>query len=153
MIDKISKSLQLSNHKEQTVLEMHASEDENVKTLRLKRGSWKSKKEPWLVIDDNQKVHALISMDAMHKIVENFKQMEQDAFALKLEKSILQQLPIDFQDVWTVAMKEVQKSKKTEINFDRLIKKIKQEHPNLFLNLKDFYMPEGITMMQSFESE
>lgn len=153
MIDKISKNLQIINHKEQTVLEMRQSDDESVKTLRLKSGNWKNKKEPWLVIDENEKVHALISMDAMQKIVENFKQMEQDAFALKLEKSILQQLPIDFQDVWTVAMQEVEKGKKSDVNFERLVKKIKKEHPNLFLNLKDFYMPEGITMMQPFDSE
>lgn len=153
MIDKISKSLDIINQKEQTIVEIHASDDDNVKTLHLQSGSWKSKKEPWIVIDENQKVHALFSMEMMQKVIENFKQMEQDAFALKLEKSILQQLPIDFQDVWTVALQEVEKQKKSEINFDKLVKKIKKEHPNLFLNLKDFYMPEGISMMQAFDSE
>ena len=70
---------------------------------------------------------------------------------MKLEKSILQQLPLDFQDVWAVAMEEIGKSKKNEIDFDKLVKKIKKEHPNLFLDLKDFYLPEGASIISAIE--
>ena len=104
MIDKISKSLSVTKPKERTLLEIEATDDAETKLLRLKSGSWNSKKEPWLVMDEKQKLHALLSMDSLTKIVENFRQMEQEAFSLKLEKSILQQLPLDFNDVWTVAM-------------------------------------------------
>lgn len=150
MIEKIAKGLDVSKQKEQTLLQMSASEHENAKILTLKRGSW-SGKEPWFVLDEKQKLHALIPIEALSKVMENLKQMEEEAFSMKLEKSILQQLPIDFQDVWTVAMEEVQKRKSKDIDFEKLIRKIKKEHPNLFLDLRDLYLPEGVNIMQQFE--
>lgn len=150
MIEKIAKGLDVSKQKEQTLLEISSSEQENAKILTLKRGSW-SGKEPWFVLDEKQKLHALIPIEALSKVMENLKQMEEEAFSMKLEKSILQQLPIDFQDVWTVAMVEVQKKKTKDIDFEKLIRKIKKEHPNLFLDLRDLYLPEGVNIMQQFE--
>jgi len=150
MIEKIAKGLDVSKQKEQTLLQMSASEHENAKILTLKRGSW-SGKEPWFVLDEQQKLHALIPIEALSKVMENLKQLEEEAFSMKLEKSILQQLPIDFQDVWTVAMEEVQKRKSKDIDFEKLVRKIKKEHPNLFLDLRDFYLPEGVNIMQQFE--
>lgn len=150
MIEKIAKGLDVSKQKEQTLLEISSSEQENAKILTLKRGSW-SGKEPWFVLDEKQKLHALIPIEALSKVMENLKQMEEEAFSMKLEKSILQQLPIDFQDVWTVAMEEVQKRKSKDIDFEKLVRKIKKEHPNLFLDLRDLYLPEGVNIMQQFE--
>lgn len=150
MIEKIAKGLDVSKQKEQTLLEISSSEQENAKILTLKRGSW-SGKEPWFVLDEKQKLHALIPIEALSKVMENLKQMEEEAFSMKLEKSILQQLPIDFQDVWTVAMEEVQKRKSKDIDFEKLVRKIKKDHPNLFLDLRDLYLPEGVNIMQQFE--
>ena len=149
MIEKISKGLSVSKQKEQTVLEIVPNEDENTRLLRLKNGSWDNAKEPWLVYDENQKLHALLSIDTLSKMIEHFKKAEQETLFLKLEKSILQQLPLDFQDVWAVAMEEINKSKKREIDFDKLIKKIKKDHPNLFLDLKDLYLPEGASIISA----
>ena len=151
MIEKISKNLTLTKQKEQTVLEILPSQEENAKTLRLKSGSWESKKEPWLVYDEQEKLHALVSMETLNKMVEHFKKVEQETLFLKLEKSILQQLPIDFHDVWVVATEEMKKQKKQEIDFDKLVKKIKKEYPNLFLDLSDFYLPEGARIMGAIE--
>ena len=149
MIDKISKGLSLSKQKEQTVLEITPSEEESTKLLRLKRGSWDNAKEPWLVYDEKQKLHALLSIDTLSKMIEHFKKAEQEALFLKLEKSILQQLPLDFNDVLTVAMEEMNKSKKKDIDFNKLIKKIKKDHPNLFLDIKDLYLPEGASIISA----
>jgi len=149
MIEKISKGLSLSKQKEQTVLEITPSEEESTKLLRLKRGSWENAKEPWLVYDEKQKLHALLSIDTLSKMIEHFKKAEQEALFLKLEKSILQQLPLDFNDVLTVAMEEMNKSKKKDIDFNKLIKKIKKDHPNLFLDIKDLYLPEGASIISA----
>jgi len=149
MIDKISKGLSLSKQKEQTVLEITPSEEESTKLLRLKRGSWENAKEPWLVYDEKQKLHALLSIDTLSKMIEHFKKAEQEALFLKLEKSILQHLPLDFNDVLTVAMEEMNKSKKKDIDFNKLIKKIKKDHPNLFLDIKDLYLPEGASIISA----
>ena len=151
MIEKISKNLSPTKQKEQTILEIVPSEDESTKLLRLKNGSWDNAKEPWLVYDEKQKLHALLSIDTLTKMIEHFKKAEQETLFLKLEKSILQQLPLDFQDVWTVAMEEIKKSKKSEIDFDKLVKKIKKDHPNLFLDLKDLYLPEGASIISAIE--
>jgi len=151
MIEKISKGLNLNKQKEQTVLEIVASDEEKTKLLRLKNGSWDNSKEPWLVYDEQQKLHALLSIDTLSKMIEHFKKAEQETLFLRLEKSILQHLPLDFQDVWTVAMEEINKNKKREIDFDKLIKKIKKEHPNLFLDLKDLYIPEGASIISAVE--
>lgn len=151
MIEKISKNLSPTKQKEQTVLEIVPSEDEITKLLRLKNGSWDNAKEPWLVYDEKQKLHALLSIDTLTKMIEHFKKAEQETLFLKLEKSILQHLPLDFQDVWTVAMEEIKKSKKNEIDFDKLVKKIKKDHPNLFLDLKDLYLPEGASIISAIE--
>jgi len=149
MIEKISKGLSVSKQKEQTVLEIVPNEAESTKLLRLKNGSWDNAKEPWLVYDENQKLHALLSIDTLSKMIEHFKKAEQETLLLKLEKSILQQLPLDFHDVWTVAMEEIDKSKKREVDFDKLIKKIKKDHPNLFLDIKDLYLPEGASIISA----
>ena len=149
MIEKISKGLSVNKQKEQTVLEIVPNEDESTKLLRLKNGSWDNAKEPWLVYDEKQKLHALLSIDTLSKMIEHFKKAEQEALLLKLEKSILQQLPLDFQDVWTVATEEIKKSKKSEMDFDKLVKKIKKDHPNLFLDLKDLYLPEGASIISA----
>jgi len=149
MIDKITKSLSITKPKERTFLEIESTEHRDEKRLRLKNGSWNSKKEPWLVLDEKQKLHALLSMDSLTKIVENFREMEQEAFSLKLEKSILQHLPLDFNDVWAVAVEAIKKQKKTPADFDKVILKIKKEHPNLFLNLQDFHFPEGMTVLSA----
>jgi len=58
-------------------------------------------------------------------------------------------LPLDFNDVLTVAMEEMNKSKKKDIDFNKLIKKIKKDHPNLFLDIKDLYLPEGASIISA----
>lgn len=145
MIDAISKDIGLDENK--TVLEIENTENPEVKRLSLKSGSW-SASEPWFVVDENQELHTMISMDSANKIVEKYKQTQEENFHLKLEKSIWQNIPIDFQDVWAVAMDEIKsiaKSKEEDIkvinvDLEELIAKIKIEHPNLFLNFKDLHV-------------
>ena len=62
--------------------------------------------------------------------------------ALKLEKAILERYPIDFHDVWAVAMDRIKKLALTRpksvvvnLDLDWLVSEIKQEYPNLFYHL------------------
>ncbi len=53
---------------------------------------------------------------------------------MRLEKAIYQQIPVDFNDVWTVAMDEIKQkaqngTMEVSIDLEKLISKIKQEHP------------------------
>ena len=145
MIDAISKDIGL--HEDQTVLEIENTDNPEIKRLKLTSGSWNAK-EPWFVVDENQKLHTMISMDSINKIIDKFKETQEENFNLKLEKTIWQNIPIDFQDVWAVAMDEIksmakkqgQDRKVFDVDLEALVKKIKAEHPNLFLNFKDLHV-------------
>jgi len=145
MINVISKDIGLDGDK--TVIEIEKTDNPDVKRLSLKSGSW-SANEPWFVVDENQKLHTMMSINSVNKIVENFRATQEENFNLKLEKTIWQNIPIDFQDVWAVAMDEIKSMATKEadevrvinVDLEQLINKIKQEHPNLFLNLKDLHV-------------
>ena len=128
---------------DKTIMEIENTENPDVKRLNLKSGSWEAS-EPWFIVDEQKKIHAMISMDSVSKIISNFKNAQQENFNLKLEKTIWQNVPIDFQDVWAVAMDEIKSlsrenkdSKVINVDLEALISKIKKEHPNLFLDLRD----------------
>ncbi len=148
-INALSKSLGFTQDN-QTLLEIKKTNDKNIKELHLKNGSWESS-EPWFAIDtdDEQKAYAFIPADAFSQMIEAMKTAQQENFNLKLEKTIWQNVPIDFEDVWVVAMEDIRTHARREnpkkpvsIDLDKLLKKIKKEHPNLFINLKEFIPPQ-----------
>lgn len=137
-INEFSSSLGI-NKDEQTILEIVASND-NEKVLSLKSGHWQAP-EPWFVIDENDKIHTLISIASLKNMLEGLKQLQKENFELKLEKAIYQQIPIDFNDAWIVAMDEIKKQGKNglmevNIDLDKLMANIKKEHPNLFVDME-----------------
>lgn len=137
-INEFSSSLGI-NKDEQTILEIVASND-NEKVLSLKSGHWQAP-EPWFVVDENDKIHTLISIASLKNMLEGLKQLQKENFELKLEKAIYQQIPIDFNDAWIVAMDEIRKQGKNglmevNIDLDKLMANIKKEHPNLFVDME-----------------
>ena len=149
-IEKISKNIGMSSDGEKTIFEIITTQNPGQKLLSLKSGSWEGA-EPWFAIDEEQKLHTMVSIESLTKLVESLKSVQQENFNLKLEKTIWQHIPVDFQDVWMVAMdeirvlaansKEAKKTKAINVDLDRLVGKIKREHPNLFIDLKDLAFP------------
>ncbi len=148
-IDALTDKLGLSRE-HRTLLGIKDTDDPNIKELYLKEGSWDSN-DPWFAIEDNneKKAYAFIPADAFSQIIDALRHAQQENFNLKLEKTIWQNIPADFEDVWVVAMEEIRKhamqndpSKPISIDLDKLIKKIKKEHPNLFINIRDFMPPQ-----------
>ncbi len=145
-INIISKKIGLDKNQEKTVINIESTEDPSKKLLTLKSGDWDGD-EPWFAIDENDKIHTIVSIDTLLQIIKSLRKAQEENFNLKLEKTIWQNIPIDFQDVWVVAMNEIKKQlkiskdKKTVgIDTQKVIQDIKKKHPNLFLNL-DMYLP------------
>ena len=144
-VDTLSKSLGFGEH-DKTLFEIKKTDDPNVKELHLKSGSWESK-DAWFAIDeeDTKRAYAFIPSDSFSQMLKVLKHAQKENFDLKLEKTIWQNVPNDFDDVWVVAMDEIRSlaqnegNKPVSIDLEKLISDIKEEHPNLFINLKDFY--------------
>ena len=150
-IDKInilSKKIGMDENQEKTILNLEDTDNPDRKLLTLKSGNWENE-EPWFVIDKNGKIHTMLSLDTLLHIVKSLRIAQEENFNLKLEKSIWQNVPIDFQDVWVVAMDEIKKQLKNSkdkrslnIDIDKVVKDIKKKYPNLFLNL-DKYLSQA----------
>jgi len=146
-INKMAAEIGIENPTNVTVVKLEDTDDPNKKTLELIQGSWENK-APWFVVDQHDKVFVLSSIESILQLIKSLNEAKYENFNLKLEKAILENLPVDFNDVWVVAMNEIQKrlaeSKNKnvlDIDIKKLVRDIKKNHPNLFLNLKQFPFP------------
>lgn len=124
-----------------TVVKMSAGADDRHKELELLQGSWHEER-PWIIIDEEDQVYTLTSAEALTKIIRLLSVTQSENFQHKLEKAILQRLPIDFHDVWEVAMDRIRtlvqsrpESTVVNLDLDWLVSEIKQKYPNLFYHL------------------
>jgi hypothetical protein len=146
-VDGIAARLGMPKPHQRPVLEIKAGEKENQKVIELKRGDWNDEK-PWFVIDEEGRLMVLTDAESMLGIMNSLQHMGEEVFKARLEKAIAKELPIDFHDVWTVAMHALQeriKSGKTtnvNVDLDKLVQEIKRKHPNLFYSLKDLEIDE-----------
>ncbi len=146
-IDAVAAKLGMPKPTERPVLEIKPGDNEKQKIIELKRGDWKDE-QPWFVIDEEGKLMVLTTADAMMGIMHSLQHMGEEVFKARLERAIAKELPIDFHDVWTVAMHELQQrlkegdQKSASVDLDNLVKSIKRKHPNLFYSLKDLEIDE-----------
>ncbi len=153
-INILAKKIGFNKNKEKTILNIQKGDNPDQRLLTLQSGEWDGD-EPWFAIDENNKIHTIISLDTLLHIIQSLKETQEENFNLKLEKTIWQNIPVDFQDVWIVAMDEIKKQlanskdlKSVNIDIEKVIKSIKKKYPNLFLNLNNFLSqktPENIT--------
>ena len=142
-INEISDSLGLAES-EKTIFEIMHDEENGSKTLTLKNGSW-ANKEPWFGIDEKGDLHTMVSVKSMTDFLESYKAIARENFDLRLEKSILKQIPIDFGDVWVVCMDELKNiAEKNDgiqvfkIDLDKVVENVKLKYPNLFVDMEKY---------------
>ena len=97
---------------------------------------------PWFSIQDEEP-YIFMSAEILDMVFKMLKNLQKENFELRLERSILQHMPLDFGDVWRVAMDELSNDNlKKEPDLDKLLDKSKREHPNLFLNMENLLSNE-----------
>jgi len=124
-----------------TIVKMSPGADERHKDLELVQGSW-DEKRPWIIIDEKDRLYSLTSTESIAQMFRFLSSAQSENFQLKLEKAIWERLPIDFNDVWEVAMDRIRTlaqsrpdSTVVNLDLDWLLNEIKQAHPNLFYHL------------------
>jgi hypothetical protein len=139
-LGEIAETLNL-NADEMTIVRMRPGTDARHKELELLQGSWETE-QPWVILDENDLPHAMTSAASLSKMIAMFASAQGEAFRLKLEKAIWKSYPVDYYDVWTVAMDKIKKLVKrrpestiVKLDLDWLVSEIKQEYPNLFLHI------------------
>ena len=86
----------------------------------------------WIMkIKDDVKV--VLDIDEYLKIMKLNEKLLKEVFELKLEKTILSEFPIDYDDVKAVVLEKMKKNENKSL--EDIVDKIKLEHPNLFYNL------------------
>lgn len=109
---------------------------QNELRIRIKNGSL-NYKTPWFAIK-NEEPYVFMPAEIFDIVLKMLKNAQRESFELKLERSIWQHFPVDFGDVWRVAMDELSRQKFVkEPDLDKIVEKIKREHPNLFVDLSN----------------
>ncbi len=145
-VDSLAKRLGVPKPGRQPVMLMKRGADEKERVLELIRGDWNDA-QPWFVIDEEGRLMVLSNAESMMNIMQSLQKMGEEVFKSRMEKAIAKELPVDFHDVWTVAMHELRRRMKegeqaSPVDIDALIQNIKRRHPNLFYSLEELDIDE-----------
>ena len=119
MAEKIAKKLELN---EKTVIEC--------KNYEVIEGN--EENSLW-ILDTGEKLKVAVDADEYVKMMELVKNLMKENFELRLEKAILSEFPVDYDDVKAVVLEEMKKDSQADI--EEVVDKIKLEHPNLFYQI------------------
>lgn len=139
IIENISHTLGISDRERITFDIEEVSSNEL--RIRIVNGT-KNFKSPWFAIK-NEEPYIFMPAEILDMVFRMLRTAQKESFELRLERSIWQHMPIDFGDVWRVAMDELARGNfAKEPDLEKLIAKIKQEHPNLFVDMTSFITGE-----------
>jgi len=119
LAEKIAKKLELN---EKTVIEC--------KNYEVIEGN--EENSLW-ILDTGEKLKVAVDADEYVKMMELVKNLMKENFELRLEKAILSEFPVDYDDVKAVVLEEMKKDSQADI--EEVVDKIKLEHPNLFYQI------------------
>ena len=119
MAEKIAKKL---NVNEKTIIKCN---DVEVVEGDINNNLW--------ILEVEDKLKVALDVDEYINLMENMKKIMKENLELKLERAILSEFPVDFDDVKAVVLEEMKHNNDKSI--DEIIDKVKLEHPNLFMNI------------------
>lgn len=101
-----------------------------------------NKSTSYTLQDNNAQEFYVIPKQEMRKLIKIAKNIQIDEYLLRLKQEIHKNMPIDFEDVWCIALKEAKDYKKEP---ETIVKSLKRRHPYLFLSfLNNLTMPKEI---------
>ena len=109
-------------------------------TITIQKSSLKSTPFSIKIGDEDY----VLLLDSEYKKIQEIMRLNHEALIFKsLEKEILQEMPRDFDDVFVVAktlLQSVQSKKKNLTIYDikKVVKEIKINYPNLFVNIDEY---------------
>ena len=107
---------------------------ENIKIIEGARDLEELKKHSLWIMEFEDSLRVVADADFYMQLMDELEKLKKENFELKLEKAILAQFPIDYEDVKAVVLEELKDSQ--DKNLDKVVEKIKLEHPNLFYNIE-----------------
>ena len=90
-------------------------------------------KNPLWIMQIKNDIKVVLDVDEYIKIMKLNEELLKEIFELKLERAILSEFPIDYDDVKAVVLEEMKKN--SDKDLEEIVDKIKLEHPNLFYSL------------------
>lgn len=86
----------------------------------------------WFMEVDNKLKIVLDAKEYMN-LMNNLKQVMKENFELKLEREILSEFPVDYEDVKAVVLEKMKED--DSLSIKDAVEKVKIEHPNLFFEM------------------
>jgi len=119
LAEKVAKKLKLT---EKTIIECN---DYNIIEGDLDNPLW--------ILKINGTLKVVLDVDEYMQMMDSLKTLMKENFELKLEKAILNEFPVDYDDVKAVVLEEMKRDENK--SFEEIIHKVKLENPNLFYNV------------------
>lgn len=107
--------------------------------LSVKNGDF-SKEDFCFLQDEEGKEYVVFPQKLFMQLLAKIKDMQEERFMMMLEKDLISQMPIDFEDVMAVAREILESMRQSdgnlpEINSAVFAKELKEKYPNLFFDI------------------
>ena len=113
--------------------------EDDTMLLAMERGGFSKEDLSFLCVDEGEE-YVVFPQKLFVRLLTRIRNIQEEKLIMKLEKDIISQMPIDFDDVMVVAKNILESLRLSdgslpEINTALLAKDIKKKYPNLFFNL------------------
>lgn len=112
--------------------------DEKNALITLQDGSVVEDSNIWFLQNAEGKEIAMIPQQVLSKLLERLKNTQEELVFMALEREVAFALPIDFEDVMSVAKMIVESYRQKDgtlplLNVAKIVQDVKNRHPNLFV--------------------